>query len=37
MNDLGAWHAAQETLKTHGKDAYESWAKTMIMTLFRLV
>jgi hypothetical protein len=24
MNDLGAWHAAQETLKTHGKDAYES-------------
>jgi hypothetical protein len=24
MNDLGAWHAAQETLKTHGRDAYES-------------
>ena len=24
MNDLGAWHAAQETLKTHGREAYES-------------
>ena len=23
MNDLGAWHAAQQTLKTHGRDAYE--------------
>jgi hypothetical protein len=24
MNDLGAWHAAQQTLKTHGRDLYES-------------
>lgn len=24
MNDLGAWHAAQQTLNTHGKDAYEN-------------
>jgi len=24
MNDLGAIHAAQQTLKTHGRDAYES-------------
>jgi hypothetical protein len=23
MNDLGAWHAAQQTLDTHGKEAYE--------------
>jgi hypothetical protein len=23
MNDLGAWHAAQQTLNTHGRDAYE--------------
>jgi hypothetical protein len=23
MNDLGAWHAAQQTLNKHGKDAYE--------------
>lgn len=23
LNDLGAIHAAQQTLKTHGKDAYE--------------
>lgn len=24
LNDLGAVHAAQETLKKHGRDAYES-------------
>lgn len=24
LNDLGAIHAAQQTLKTHGRDAYES-------------
>jgi hypothetical protein len=24
MNDLGAWYAAQQTLKTHGRDVYES-------------
>lgn len=24
MNDLGAIHAAQQTLKTHGRDAYEN-------------
>lgn len=24
MNDLGAWHAAQQTLETHGRDTYES-------------
>ena len=24
MNDLGAWKAAQDTLKTHGRDAYEN-------------
>ena len=24
LNDLGAIHAAQETLKTHGRDAYEN-------------
>lgn len=24
MNDLGAIHAAQQTLKTHGRSAYES-------------
>lgn len=24
MNDLGAWHAAQQTLNTYGKDAYEN-------------
>jgi hypothetical protein len=24
MNDLGAIHAAQQTLKTHGKDLYEN-------------
>ena len=24
MNDLGAWKAAQDTLKTHGRDVYES-------------
>ena len=23
MNDLGAWHAAQQTLNKHGRDAYE--------------
>jgi hypothetical protein len=23
MNDLGAWHAAQQTLETYGRDAYE--------------
>lgn len=23
MNDLGAWHAAQTTLNTHGRDVYE--------------
>lgn len=23
MNDLGAWHAAQQTLKTHGKEAFD--------------
>ena len=23
MNDLGAWHAAQQTLNTHGRDVYE--------------
>jgi hypothetical protein len=22
-NDLGAWHAAQQTLKTHGKEAFD--------------
>lgn len=24
MNDLGAWHAAQQTLDTHGRDTYEN-------------
>ena len=24
MNDLGAWHAAQQTLDKYGKDTYES-------------
>jgi hypothetical protein len=24
LNDLGAIHAAQQTIKTHGRDAYES-------------
>ena len=24
MNDLGAWKAAQDTLNTHGRDAYEN-------------
>ena len=24
MNDLGAIHAAQQTIKTHGRDAYEN-------------
>jgi hypothetical protein len=24
MNDLGAWHAAQQTLDKHGRDAYEN-------------
>jgi hypothetical protein len=24
MNDLGAWKAAQDTLNTHGRDAYDS-------------
>ena len=24
MNDLGAWKAAQDTMKKHGRDAYES-------------
>lgn len=24
MNDLGAWKAAQDTIKTHGRDAYEN-------------
>lgn len=24
LNDLGAWKAAQDTLQTHGRDAYES-------------
>lgn len=24
MNDLGAWHAAQTTLNTYGRDVYES-------------
>lgn len=24
MNDLGAWHAAQQTLNTYGRDAYEN-------------
>lgn len=24
MNDLGAWHAAQQTLNTYGKDVYEN-------------
>jgi len=23
MNDLGAWHAAQQTLNTYGRDVYE--------------
>jgi hypothetical protein len=23
MNDLGAWHAAQQTLNKHGREAYE--------------
>lgn len=23
MNDLGAWHAAQQTLDTYGREAYE--------------
>lgn len=23
MNDLGAWHAAQQTLDKHGKDAFD--------------
>lgn len=24
MNDLGAWYAAEQTLKTHGRDSYEN-------------
>ena len=24
MNDLGAWHAAEQTLKVHGRDSYEN-------------
>ncbi len=24
MNDLGAWKAAQDTLKTHGREAYDN-------------
>jgi hypothetical protein len=24
MNDLGAWHAAQQTLNKHGRDVYEA-------------
>lgn len=24
MNDLGAWAAAEQTLKTHGREAYEA-------------
>ena len=24
MNDLGAWHAAQQTLNTYGRDVYEN-------------
>lgn len=24
MNDLGAWKAAQDTMNTHGRDAYEN-------------
>lgn len=24
MNDLGAWYAAEQTLKKHGRDAYEN-------------
>lgn len=24
MNDLGAWHAAQQTIDTHGREAYEN-------------
>lgn len=24
MNDLGAWKAAQDTLNTHGRDAYDN-------------
>jgi hypothetical protein len=24
MNDLGAWHAAQQTLNIHGREAYEN-------------
>ena len=24
MNDLGAWKAAQDTLRTHGRDVYEA-------------
>lgn len=24
MNDLGAWHAAQQTLNTYGRDAYDN-------------
>jgi hypothetical protein len=27
MNDLGAWHAAQQTLDKHGKDAIDEWSR----------
>jgi hypothetical protein len=25
MNDLGAWHAAQQTLDKYGKSAIDEW------------
>jgi hypothetical protein len=25
MNDLGAWHAAQQTLDKYGKGAIDEW------------
>jgi hypothetical protein len=25
MNDLGAWDAAQQTLNTYGKGAFDEW------------
>jgi hypothetical protein len=27
MNDLGAWHAAQQTLDKYGKSAIDEWSR----------
>jgi hypothetical protein len=27
MNDLGAWHAAQQTLDKYGKDSVDEWQR----------